>query len=124
MGADVLAVQEVEHIGILNEFNSKHLNNAYRYRVLIEGNDPRFIDVGILSKLPIGAVTSYQTAVHPERPEQTIFGRDLLEVEILNEDRTKKLFTLYNNHLKSHCGDEDDGGQGKISNDERRRRQA
>jgi endonuclease/exonuclease/phosphatase family metal-dependent hydrolase len=124
MDADVLAVQEVEDINILKDFNAKHLGNLYPYRVLIEGNDPRFIDVGVLSKLPIGAVTSHQTAVHPDAPNKTVFGRDLLEVEIWDKERKRKLFTLYNNHLKSHYGDSNNGGQGKIDNDQRRRQQA
>jgi endonuclease/exonuclease/phosphatase family metal-dependent hydrolase len=124
MDVDVLAVQEVENIDILKEFNRKHLGGLYTHQVLIEGNDARLIDVGLLSKLPLGAVTSFQTAVHPDRPDKRVFGRDLLEVEILNSTRSKTLFTLYNNHLKSHFGDEDDNGQGKIENDMRRRHQA
>lgn len=124
MDADVLAVQEVENIEILKEFNKLNLSNLYPHRVLIEGNDPRFIDVGVLSKLPIGAVTSFQTAEHAAKPNKRVFGRDLLEIEILNEQRTKVLFTLYNTHLKSHFGDDDGGGQGKVKNDERRRQQA
>jgi endonuclease/exonuclease/phosphatase family metal-dependent hydrolase len=124
MDVDVLAVQEVEHVGILREFNRDALNGLYRHVVLIEGNDPRFIDVGVLSKLPIGAIGSFQTAVHPDDTSTRVFGRDLLEVEILTEDRKRKLFTLYNTHLKSHFGDNDDGGEGKKRNDARRRRQA
>lgn len=89
---------------------------------LVPGNDPRFIDVAVLSKLPIGAVTSFQTAVHPDDASQRVFGRDLLEVEILSESRLLRLFTLYNTHLKSHFGDDD--GQEKSANDVRRRRQA
>jgi exonuclease III len=54
----------------------------------------------------------------------TVFGRDLLEVEIMNASRTRRLFTLYNNHLKSHFGDDDQGGQGRNDNDTRRRQQA
>lgn len=121
---DVLAVQEVENIDILKEFNRTHLNGMYPHQVLIEGNDPRLIDVGLLSKLPLGAVTSFQTATHLDDPNRRVFGRDLLEVEVLNASRTVKLFTIYNNHLKSHFGDGDNGGQGKIDNDNRRRRQA
>lgn len=124
MDVDVLAVQEVENIDILKDFNRQHLNNLYPHRILIEGNDPRFIDVGLLSKLPVGAVSSFQTAVHPNRTDQTVFGRDLLEVEIYNDNRTRMLFTLYNNHLKSHFGDDDNGGQGRIDNDTRRQQQA
>jgi len=47
-----------------------------------------------------------------------------LEVEILNPSRSRRLFTLYNNHLKSHFGDDNNGGQGKIDNDTRRQHQA
>jgi len=122
MDVDVLAVQEVENIDILKEFNRKHLGGLYSHQILVEGNDPRLIDVGLLSKLPVGAVTSFQTATHPDRPEVRVFGRDLLEVEILNPSRSKKLFTLYNNHLKSHFGDDDEGG--REANDTRRRQQA
>jgi len=102
MDVDVLAVQEVENIGILRQFNREHLGGMYGYQVLIEGNDPRFIDIAVLSKLPIGAVSSYQTAVHPDDPTRPVFGRDLQEVEIWSTGRTIKLFTLYNNHLKSN----------------------
>jgi endonuclease/exonuclease/phosphatase family metal-dependent hydrolase len=121
---DVLAVQEVENVDILKEFNRDHLGGLYRHLVLVEGNDPRLIDVAVLSKLPIGAVTSFQTATHPSEQNKRVFGRDLLEVGIWNKSRTMRLFTLYNNHLKSHYGDADDGGQGKVANDARRTKQA
>jgi DUF971 family protein len=82
MDVDVLAVQEVENIGILRQFNKEHLGGLYGFQVLIEGNDPRFIDVGLLSKLLVGVVSSYQTAVHPDDPSHPVFERDLQEVEI------------------------------------------
>ncbi len=100
MDLDVLAVQEVEHIEILREFNRDHLGGLYRYQVLMEGNDPRLIDVGLLSKRRIGAITSYQTAEHPGRPGERIFGRDLMQAEILHEDGSR-LLTVYNTHMKS-----------------------
>lgn len=123
-GVDVLAVQEVENIHILKDFNKTFLGNLYPHQVLIEGNDSRFIDVGLLSKLPLGAITSYQAVTHSDNPNKTVFSRDLLEVEVLNSTRSKKLFTIYNNHLKSHFGDEDNNGQGKVSSDIRRTQQA
>lgn len=101
MNADVLAVQEVEHIEILKEFNRDFLGNAYSTIILIEGNDSRLIDVGIMSKLPVGAVTSHQTATHPASPGKRVFGRDLLQVEILKPNGDKH-FTVYNTHMKSH----------------------
>lgn len=101
MDVDVLAVQEVEDINILRSFARDSLASQYPYQVLIEGNDPRLIDIGILSKLPVGAITSWRYAVHPENTSDQVFSRDLLEVEILNPTRSKRLFTVYNNHLKS-----------------------
>lgn len=124
MNVDVLAVQEVEDIDILREFNKAELGGLYKHEILIEGNDPRFIDVGILSKFPIGAVTSFQTATHEQDPARPVFSRDLLEVEVMSGNGKTKLFTLYNNHLKSHFGDDDDGGAGKAKNDARRKKQA
>lgn len=60
MDLDVLAVQEVEDIHVQRSFNKEYLGNLYSHQVLIEGNDPRFIDVALLSALPLGAVTTYR----------------------------------------------------------------
>jgi endonuclease/exonuclease/phosphatase family metal-dependent hydrolase len=69
--------------------------------VLIEGNDPRLIDIGLLSKLPLGAVTSWQHIPDP-LDGNPLFSRDLLQVDVLNTSRKQRLFTIFNNHLKSH----------------------
>ena len=124
MDVDILAVQEVEHIEILKDFNARFLGGLYDHAALVEGNDPRLIDIGLLSKLPIGAITSHQTAVHPDDPERRVFGRDLLEVEILKANGDK-LFTVYNTHMKSHFvpfGEDPDEGRERAN--ARRRRQA
>ena len=104
MDLDVLAVQEVEDIDTLREFNTTHLSGRYAHVALVEGNDPRLIDVAVLSKLPIGGVTSWQFVPdpEPEKPDDLLFSRDLLQVEILRPDRRRPLFTLFNTHLKSH----------------------
>ena len=99
--ADVIAVQEVEDIGTLRMFGVDHLQSRYPYLALVEGNDPRLIDVAVLSRLPLGAVTSWQHARHPADPLDPVFSRDLLEVEVLSPDRRRRLVTVYNNHLKS-----------------------
>lgn len=125
MNCDVLAVQEVEDVDTLKEFNAMVLNDMYPFIGCIEGNDPRLIDVGIMSKLPIGGLTSWQYTVHPDEPGKRIFSRDVLEVEILNKARTKTLFTLYNNHLKSHFVDfRTDAEEGAKANNLTRKRQA
>lgn len=124
MKADVLAVQEVEHIEILRQFNKEHLSGMYPHAALVEGNDSRMIDVGVLSKLPIGTIVSHQTAVHPAEPTRRIFSRDLLQVEILDPSGDK-LFNLYNTHLKSHFVPfDEDQEEGAALSNELRRRQA
>lgn len=122
--ADVLAVQEVEHIEILRQFNRKYLGGLYPHIGLIEGNDQRLIDVGVLSRLPLGAMVTHQHAVHPDDSNRPVFSRDLLQVEILDASR-KKLFTLYNTHLKSHYVPFGlDPEQGRLAANQRRRKQA
>jgi hypothetical protein len=98
----VLAVQEVEDIDTLKRFNAEDLGGRYRWVALIEGNDPRLIDLALLSKLPLGAVTSWRHVVHPGLPSEPVFSRDLLQVELLNPNRSRVLLRLFNNHLKSH----------------------
>lgn len=125
MNVDVLAVQEVEDRDTLREFNAQYLDNLYPNAGLIEGNDPRLIDVGILSKLPLGGLTSWQFAIHPEDPSRQIFSRDVLEVDILNPERTGTLFTLFINHLKSQFVDfRTDPVEGAKQNNATRKRQA
>ncbi|MGW9594276.1 endonuclease/exonuclease/phosphatase family protein [Streptomyces chartreusis] len=125
MDLDVLAVQEVEDIDTLRFFVAQHLGGAYPHLSLIEGNDPRLIDVAVLSKFPVGAVTSWQHAVHPDVPGKRVFSRDLLEVQVLDpRDPDKHLLTVFNNHLKSQFVDRaTDPEEGKLLADELRTRQ-
>lgn len=126
MDLDVLAVQEVEDVDTLTHFARTELADlGYRHVVLVEGNDPRLIDVGLLSRLPLGGVTSWRHAVHQDAPDRPVFSRDLLEVEVLNERRSKRLFTVYNTHLKSHFVPfGQDPVAGAAAANERRRQQA
>lgn len=125
INVDVLAVQEVEDIGVLRQFALEDLGGMYAYQVLVEGNDQRLIDVGLLSRYPIGGVTSWRFAIHPDEPHDYIFSRDLLEVEILDPKRRNRLFTVFNTHLKSNYvrwGEDEARARSRIL--ERRRRQA
>ena len=124
MDVDVLAVQEVENLDTLEDFNRNQLGGLYSHISVLEGNDPRLIDLGVLSKLPLGAVTSHRSAVHPDAPGQPVFGRDLQEVEVLSPNRSVVLFTLYNNHLESHYQHHKNDPEAEALNDQRRRRQA
>lgn len=102
---DVLAVQEVEDRDAILRFVKEHLNNRYPFCVVIDGNDPRLIDVGVISQLPLGAVTSWQHWVHPAVSGEKVFSRDLLQVEVLAPNRQRILFTLFVTHSKSQYVD-------------------
>jgi endonuclease/exonuclease/phosphatase family metal-dependent hydrolase len=102
MDLDVLGLEEVEDIDTLREFNSVDLGGLYRNVVLVEGNDPRLIDVALLSKHPLGAVTSWAHLADPLDDTRPVFSRDLLQVEVLTDSRARRRLTVFVNHLKSH----------------------
>ncbi|MEL6983871.1 MAG: endonuclease/exonuclease/phosphatase family protein [Actinomycetota bacterium] len=130
MDVDVLAVQEVENIEALRTFNRESLNGLYPHVIVIEGNDPRLIDVGLLSKYPVGQVVSHQTAPDPDDSSLRVFGRDLLRADILTPSRSRRLLSLFNTHMKSNFVDtlehrtpEAQAAQ-RIRNNQRRLRQS
>lgn len=97
--ADVIALQEVENLEVLRRFNSERLKSAgYTYSMLVDGPDPRHIDVAVLSRLPIVHVRSYQ---HLRQGSSQVFSRDCLEVDVEAEGRR---LTLFVNHFKSMLG--------------------
>jgi hypothetical protein len=108
LDADVLLVQEVEHRDALREFNALPaeqggLGGRYSWAACIDGNDPRRIDVGVMSTTPLGAVTSWKHVVHPDLPGEPTFSRDLLEIDVLSETTSLRSgFTCFVSHLKSH----------------------
>lgn len=124
--ADVLALQEVENLDALRRFNRDVLDQPYTYELLVEGNDPRFIDVAVLSRLPIANVTSHRFEVHPSDPTIPVFGRDLLELQVFNQTRARKLLTLFVTHLKSKFVPfyDPDPAATALANDQLRTRQA
>jgi endonuclease/exonuclease/phosphatase family metal-dependent hydrolase len=102
LNADVLAVQEVEDQEALDAFDRDvlaPLGASYPFRAVVEGNDPRRIDVGICSRIPLGRVSSWRFRPDPAHPAVPVFSRDLLQVEILVPGKPIHLFV---NHLKSN----------------------
>ena len=98
--ADIVALQEVEGVDTLKHFRTDFLGgfSAYKHVAGIDGNDPRLIDVAVLSKWPITHVRSYQHLRDPEVKGKELFSRDCLEVDI---DLDGETITLFVNHLKS-----------------------
>lgn len=101
LDADVLALQEVENRFYLERFVRVLLPDmGYRHVVHFEGNDNRGIDCAVLSRLPVGPVTSYRHILFDgpgRRPMR--FLRDLLRVRIEPPDAAP--FDVFVVHLKS-----------------------
>ena len=104
LDADVLALQEVENREYLQRFVRAMLPDmGYEHVVLFEGNNNRGIDCAVLSRLPIGPVTSHRHLRFPGPDGKTHrFLRDLLKVQIEGPD--EEGFDLFVVHLKSKYG--------------------
>lgn len=93
---DILCLQEVENIHAIRALNDHHLGGHYGYSLLIDGYDPRNIDVGVLSRFPIRHVRSH---IDETTAGLRVFSRDCLEVEVALP--SGETLTLLVNHLKS-----------------------
>ena len=118
VNADVLCMVEVEDRQTLDRFNRLMLAKfkaSFDHNLLIDGNDPRGIDVGLLSRFPIRSVRSHIDDLTPTKRER-VFSRDCPEFEIeLPDGRTLWLLA---NHFKSQ-------GYGiQAANDAKRKLQA
>lgn len=85
LGPDVVALAEVETKPILNDLNGNNLGNAYVSVNLIDANDPRGIDVAILSKIEPDKVVSHKDDNFTKNGTNGPFyhfSRDVLEVHI------------------------------------------
>lgn len=123
---DILAVQEVENLYTLRIFNDTYLDNYFDKMLLIDGNDPRGIDVGIMVKRGFkGEIVNIRTHVDDGVTDRStardfgylvkggIFSRDCLEIDIKINN---KLLTFLVNHFKAQ--------DRKPSSIERRKKQA
>lgn len=102
--ADVLALEEVENRDYLERFVRAMLPGmGYKHVVCIESNDRRGIDCAVLSRLPVGPVTSYRHLRFSDGSGGTLsFRRDLLRVRI--EPPAAPAFDVFVIHLKSKRG--------------------
>jgi endonuclease/exonuclease/phosphatase family metal-dependent hydrolase len=113
---DVVCVQEVESMRALSAFHDRYLKRIsrrqYSHQFLIDGNDPRGIDVAVLSRYRIASATTHQDLEKviaypdPQQPtQQRVFRRDCLEVNIKKNNRTLPIFIC---HFKSMTGGRDE----------------
>ena len=121
--ADVIALQEVENYQVLRKFRSKYLQGRqkYKYICLVEGNDPRLIDIAVLSRYPIEKI---DTHIHEyeRKLRMFTFPRDCLECDIIIPDTNKKI-RLYVNHFKSMI-DRTNSCKGRENTKEKRKIQS
>jgi hypothetical protein len=75
-GADIIALQEVENMDTLKKFQLHFLKNKYPFKYLIDGNDPRLIDVAVLSKPNAAALRTHQ---FDKKGKSRIFSSDFVE---------------------------------------------
>lgn len=102
MDADVVALQEVESEGYLRRFLEVFLPDmGYHHVVALPGNDVRGSGVGLVSRVPVGTVTSHRHIRRPGADGSTQqFRRDLLAVELWPENAAPlEVWVL---HLKSN----------------------
>ena len=99
----VIAFQEVENIGVLNDLSENSILEAYNYQpVLLEGTDSRGIDVGYLVR---GDTQIIKVEQFPAPNELTPRPPLLLQVQI-NQGAESKTISLLNNHFLSMSGGE------------------
>lgn len=117
VAADVLATIEVDNRTALLRFNEQLLPTVnaepYPHVMLIDGNDDRGIDVGLMSRFPFGTMRSH---VDDIKDGSRIFSRDCPEYEIALPSGNTLLVLV--NHLKSK------GFGTPAESNARRRRQA
>lgn len=101
LDADVVALQEVENKKILQKLVDDELSDeGYREVRLVEGNDPRGIDVALLSRRTVRSVKSHKDDRFGGSDGRThAFSRDCLEVAL--DAAASRTLVLLVNHLKA-----------------------
>jgi len=95
-GADIIVFQEVENIFVLKYLVKMGLPaKGYKYFSLIDGQDLRGIDVGVISKFPIVKQKAHKVDISEYSSRPT---RSILEVEF---DVNDKSVTIFANHWPS-----------------------
>jgi len=99
LDADAVLLQEVEDLPLLSRLAAR---TGYPAARLLEGNDPRGIDVGLLSRLPVRRYAGHAAEREPDGSPR--WPRDAVEVELSAGGRP---LVLLGTHLSSHLSDPD-----------------
>ena len=113
---DIVCMQEVENYRILEFFGRKYVDKVYRknrdpfeHKMLVDGNDPRGIDVAVMSRFKIDSFSTNKerrgtVPYHSGSKEERIFRRDCLQV---NVKKNNKILPIFICHFKSMTGGRD-----------------
>jgi endonuclease/exonuclease/phosphatase family metal-dependent hydrolase len=96
--ADIQCLIEVESADTFGRFNTDILGSLFPDRIVIDGNDPRGIDIALGTKKGFPIKTA-KTNIFARKNNKTIFSRDCLEVEIAIS-KSRSLHVLVN-HFKA-----------------------
>ena len=104
VGADVLGVVEAENRPALDHFNQERLLDPYEHVMLIDGNDTRGIDVGIMTtaQIEILNMRSNVDVPDPDAPNEHLFSRDCAMFQLRLASST--IVWVLMNHFKSQSG--------------------
>ncbi|OHD14512.1 MAG: hypothetical protein A2086_06470 [Spirochaetes bacterium GWD1_27_9] len=97
---DIVGLCEIENIFVLEQLAKK---SNYKYFYLEEGNDPRGIDVGVLSKYKLEYKTNKNLPTPYKENKNYKFSRDCTESYF---EFNKKKFYILLTHLKSSFRDD------------------
>jgi endonuclease/exonuclease/phosphatase family metal-dependent hydrolase len=104
---DILVLVELESRPALQHFHDKvlsaHLATPYPYNMVIDGNDERGIDVGILSRFPIQRMRSHITDRATKDAKGPAFSRDCPEYYV--ELPSGRELLILPNHFASKGSD-------------------
>lgn len=97
-GADLMVLQEVENKAILETLRKDYLQKGqYQPAILVEGTDPRGIDIGIITRLQVVQGPTLHAIPSKDRKKKTKDLRGILEVTV--ELPSKELLTVFGVHL-------------------------
>jgi hypothetical protein len=98
-GPDIVALQEIENIGILERLRTEYLAAAeYGPGILIEGDDLRGVDVAFLTRLELaGSPVLHRTDFSGAGKDRVYDTRGILEATFVRPDGT--LLTGYSVHF-------------------------
>jgi len=101
VNADILGLVEAEDRPSLVRFNRDMLDDQYRHIMLIDGNDDRGIDVGLMTRTDF-AIQKVRSNVDLEDDVGEVFSRDCPEYEV--QTPSGVVIHVLVNHFKSQSG--------------------